>query len=435
MGNTQNEEVLHLEHKCVGVAGFKALDGDDEQGVVEAIVSVTGLRDNVKDIIKPGAYEKSLKTRTPKGVWHHTWSESVSRTEDIKELLPGDPELPETLPDGRPWPADAGALKVKTRFNLNTQRGREAYEDVIFFGDQQEWSIGYNVPVGGATVDSKTGVRSIHTLDLYEYSPVLFGAMPSARTSSVKEAQLAYKTLQGEDVADVEEAPTTPEVVEQQDDDYPEEVPEQYENDGFIEDDEYEGKAWGYLDDNGHFVKSAPRAITVGAGQAQKVYRAIASLTELLRDMQVEMEEAVEEEPEVAKDEEVAPEERDDFSNTSLADLLRESGIEDEEAFSAAEDFDAALGDEDRELMEETADQVIDAIESAIEDGADSSGFSQVGGYIAWAIEKVGDPEEDGEEEPEDEEDAEDEEEMEEKSVGRSQMVLFDLSNIEDVLA
>ena len=67
----------------------------------------------------------------------------------------------------------------------------------MFFGDEQEWSIGYNVPVGGAKIDSKSGVREISTLELYEYSPVLFGAMPLARTTSVKDAQLAMKQLRG----------------------------------------------------------------------------------------------------------------------------------------------------------------------------------------------------------------------------------------------
>lgn len=181
------------EYKAVPLAGYSEVD--PSTGVVETIVSVTGVVDNVNDIIEPGAYAKSLEQRLPKGIWSHDWNQPLSRTLDIKELLPGDSELPETLPDGSPWPSEAGALKVKTEFNLKTARGRDAYEDVKFFGRDQEWSIGYNVPVGGANIDTKTGIRHIHSLDLYEYSPVLFGAMPLARTTSVKSAQLAYKSL------------------------------------------------------------------------------------------------------------------------------------------------------------------------------------------------------------------------------------------------
>lgn len=189
---TKVSDDMGLQYKAVPVGGVKE---STEQGVVTAIVAVTGLKDNVNDIILPGAFQKSLAKRTPKGVWHHNITDSVSRTEEIKELQPGDPELPETLPNGEPWPRTAGALRVKTRFNLGTSRGRDAYEDVKFFGTDQEWSIGYNVPTGGATIDRKTGVRNINTLDLYEYSPVLFGAMPNARTVSVKSAQETWATI------------------------------------------------------------------------------------------------------------------------------------------------------------------------------------------------------------------------------------------------
>jgi phage head maturation protease len=275
----------HMEYKCVGIAGFKSIDTDDEKGVVETYVSLTGLRDNVKDIIEPGAYEKSLIVRTPKGVWHHDWKESVSKTLAIKELLPGDSSLPKELPNGDPWPSEAGALFVKTQFNLNTQRGREAYEDVKFFGEQQEWSIGYNVPVGGATTDQKTGVRRIHTLDLYEYSPVLFGAMPSTHTASVKSAQMAYKALfdSDENPDEVEDGEEFEMVV--------------LEKAEAVED--VENKEWGFLDEDGYFTKASN--LVLSGPQAAKLTRAAYALIELLRDASPEAdEEPVEDEEEVS---------------------------------------------------------------------------------------------------------------------------------------
>lgn len=166
-------------------------------GVIEAIVSITGMKDNVNDVIMPGAYQKSLTQRTPKGVWHHSWTDPIAKTLDIKELMPGDPLLPSTLPDGSPWPSGAGALYVKMEFNLKTDKGKNAYEDVKFFGDSQEWSIGYKVPERKSR--TRNGVRFIQELDLYEYSPVLFGAMSSARTTTVKDAQLAYKSAMAGD--------------------------------------------------------------------------------------------------------------------------------------------------------------------------------------------------------------------------------------------
>ncbi len=190
---TDVAEAPVIEHKAVGVKGINVVD--DKQGIVTTIISVTGVVDRVNDRIHPGAYEKTLAQRTPKGIWSHDWNEPVSRTLSVKELMPGDSDLPDRQPNGQPWPKDAGGLQVKTQFNLETQRGREAFSDVVFFGDEQEWSIGYHVPVGGAKVDPQSGVRDIYTLDLYEYSPVLFGAMSLARTTSVKDAQTAFQTF------------------------------------------------------------------------------------------------------------------------------------------------------------------------------------------------------------------------------------------------
>lgn len=189
-GSESKESGMQIEYKDIEVKGL-TID-DDEQGIVTAIVSVTGIVDNVKDNIHPGAYNKTLAQRVPKGVWSHDWNSPVSRTLQAKELMPGDPALPEKQPNGEPWPAGAGALQITTQFNLKTQMGRDAFENVKFYGPEQSWSIGYKVPTGGAVVDTKTGVREIDTLELYEYSPVLFGAMSLAGTQSVKSAQIAW---------------------------------------------------------------------------------------------------------------------------------------------------------------------------------------------------------------------------------------------------
>lgn len=170
---------MQVEHKSA-VAG--PMVSDPETGIVEAYVSVTGVVDNVNDIIQPGAYTKTLEKRTPKGVWSHDWNTPISKALDVKELLPGDPNLPEHFSNGEKWDKSAGALYVKMQFNMKTQRGRDAFEDVVFYGDQQEWSIGYNVPQGEAVKDKDTGIRHIKSLELFEFSPVLFGAATQART-------------------------------------------------------------------------------------------------------------------------------------------------------------------------------------------------------------------------------------------------------------
>jgi peptidoglycan hydrolase-like protein with peptidoglycan-binding domain/ribosomal protein L37AE/L43A len=178
-----------LERKTLAAGEVKSLDPD--QGIVEAIVSVTGIKDRVNDIIKPGAYAKTLAERVPKGVHSHDWDTPVSKTLEAVELMPGDSRLPKATPAGAPWPSAAGGLLVKMQFNLETQRGREAFSDVKFYGKDAAWSIGYNVPSGSATFERKSGTRNIHELELFEYSPVLHGAAPEAGTLSVKSAQQA----------------------------------------------------------------------------------------------------------------------------------------------------------------------------------------------------------------------------------------------------
>uniref|UniRef100_UPI003F49B2E7 hypothetical protein n=1 Tax=Nonomuraea sp. CA-251285 TaxID=3240002 RepID=UPI003F49B2E7 len=181
---------LRLEYKASGATATAAesgvLEADNQTGIVEAIVSVTGVVDEDNDEILPGAYAETLKKRMPKGIFHHDWRRWVARTLDIKELPPGDPHLPKTTRSGDPWPTGAGALWVKAQFNLGTTEGKEAFSNIEFFSDETEWSIGYKVKPGNAR-KTPQGVRRIKAVDLYEYSPVLFGAAPLSGTLSVKE--------------------------------------------------------------------------------------------------------------------------------------------------------------------------------------------------------------------------------------------------------
>lgn len=180
-GVTEDED--GTEYKAFPAAATNIVD--EAQGIVEAFVAVSGTEDKVADIIYPEALDYALKDRTPKAVWHHEWKQPIGKTLEAKALPPGDPQLPAKQRNGEAWPASAGALWVKSQFNLGTTRGKDAFNDVVFFGDDQEWSIGYRVPRGGAKVD-KFGVRHIKQLVIPEYSPVLFGAHPLTSTASVK---------------------------------------------------------------------------------------------------------------------------------------------------------------------------------------------------------------------------------------------------------
>ncbi|MBG7704929.1 2'-5' RNA ligase family protein [Streptomyces sp. MC1] len=156
------------------------------KGIVRAIFAVTGVVDEVSDLILPGSFARTLGARRVKSVWHHEWKEPVGIVLSIEEWAPGDPRFA-TIPGGAVWPAGAGALVATVQFNLRTTRGRDAYEQVRQWHENGEaqFSIGYKVPPGGAS-KRHDGVRIIHDLDLYEISPVLHGAHPMTRSIEVK---------------------------------------------------------------------------------------------------------------------------------------------------------------------------------------------------------------------------------------------------------
>lgn len=157
------------------------------EGIVVAIVAVTGVVDAVDDLIVPGAFTHTLTVRRPKVVDDHEWKQKVGRVLHAEEWMPGDRRLPKRTKDGKPWPAEAGALVATMQYNLNSERGREAYEWVRFYAEsnEAEYSIGYKVPPGKARKRAD-GVRVILMVDLFEFSHVLFGAAPLSMTLDVK---------------------------------------------------------------------------------------------------------------------------------------------------------------------------------------------------------------------------------------------------------
>lgn len=162
---------------------FKAASGtytvDELQGIVECFVAGIGNRDSVGDIVLPGAFSDSLKRRKPRVVWGHDWNAPIGKVIDIYEVGPTDPRLPLKMRQ-----AGIGGLFARVQFNLKSERGREAFSSVLFFGEDQEWSIGYK------TIDSiysqEKQANLLKTLELYEVSPVLHGANQLTATVSIK---------------------------------------------------------------------------------------------------------------------------------------------------------------------------------------------------------------------------------------------------------
>ncbi|MEE1764409.1 NUDIX domain-containing protein [Streptomyces sp. SP18BB07] len=181
-----------------------------QRGTSRAIYAVTGVVDEVQDLIVPGAFARTLAKRPVKTVWHHGWKDPVGVVVLCEEWLPGDPRFRD-IPD---WPAEAGALVATVIYNLRTRQGRDCYEQVRQWHEHKQaaFSIGYRVPDTGASKRGD-GVRVIHDLDLFEVSPVLHGAHPLTRSLEVKSATgghdgLEYKTTPSHVEIDVVATPT-----------------------------------------------------------------------------------------------------------------------------------------------------------------------------------------------------------------------------------
>lgn len=179
-----------------------------DEGIVVAIVAVTGVVDAVNDLIVPGAFTASLAVRRPKVVDDHEWQRKVGRTLHTEEWLPGDPRLPKKTKEGRPWPAAAGALVATMQYNLGHQRGRDSFADVKFYAEtnEAEFSIGYKVPDAKARLRSD-GVRVILAVNLFEFSHVLFGAAPLSMALSVKSIDGQPNRLSEKDLAHIADFP------------------------------------------------------------------------------------------------------------------------------------------------------------------------------------------------------------------------------------
>lgn len=174
---------MKLEYRNLPVFEVKVLD--KKEGIVEAIVSVYNNIDAYNERIMHGCFNESLMEKMPKGVWMHNWREPVAKTLVAEECLPGDMRLPEKI-------KHLGGLYIKGQFNLDTQRGKEAFSDIAF-GIVDEFSIGFSIIT--STYNKDTGITDLIKGRLYEWSPVLYGANPATAVVSVKEAPTEEKTM------------------------------------------------------------------------------------------------------------------------------------------------------------------------------------------------------------------------------------------------
>jgi HK97 family phage prohead protease len=175
-----------MPNTSIELTEYKAVQGqvnvDEAQGVVEAFVAGIGNKDSVGDIIVTGAFNDSLKRRKPRVVWGHNWNEPIGKVLEIYEVPKNDPRLPAKMKA-----AGIGGVYARVQFNLKSERGRQAFSDVAFFGEEQEWSIGYKTL--DADFDPQMQANILKKVELYEVSPVLHGANQLTGTISIKADQ------------------------------------------------------------------------------------------------------------------------------------------------------------------------------------------------------------------------------------------------------
>lgn len=155
-----------MKHKHLDVPFEVKAVSDD--GLFTGYASVFEELDSYRDVVKQGAFVKSLadwaaKNRKVPILWQHNGAAPIGVYTEIRE--------------------DSVGLYVEGRLNLDVQQGREAYA-LLKQGALSGISIGYSV-VRDET-DSKSGVRRLFEVKLYEASLVTFPAADSARVQNVK---------------------------------------------------------------------------------------------------------------------------------------------------------------------------------------------------------------------------------------------------------
>jgi len=150
-------------------------DENKEYGMFEGYGSVFGNKDLGNDVIEKGAFTKSIKRRTHKGVkllYQHKSDMPIGVFDEIKE--------------------DDHGLVVKGRLALKTQAGAEAYE-LLKMGALDGLSIGFRINPSEVSYDKRNNKRIIKEVDLMEVSLVTFPMNPQATVRSVKGEQYSIR--------------------------------------------------------------------------------------------------------------------------------------------------------------------------------------------------------------------------------------------------
>lgn len=168
---------------------------DATQGIAEIVVSAYGNVDYDGDIVERGAVAKQIAGEygpNPKGLLDHDWS---MRSAVAKTL--------------RMWEEDDGT-HIEAQYNLAKQAGREAFDDLTFYGEDMEFSVGYQIKARRNPDEGEKarGAKQVITeWQLDEWSHVMLGANSSTYLVGAKTRTI---TLDGQVYALVGADPDEP---------------------------------------------------------------------------------------------------------------------------------------------------------------------------------------------------------------------------------
>jgi HK97 family phage prohead protease len=174
---------------------------NETEGIVEAFVNSMGKVDLDEEVIDVKAFNKSIEDGGISVAWFHNQAEPVGKVISASAISEDTDER---------TGMDSGKLKAVMQFNLETQRGKEAFSDVKF-GAVRQWSVGFRA-TDHEIKDLADGgkYRVISDLDWVEVSPVMRGASPETQTVGVK----TDADTEEDSVSDSEEIKTLKTIIE-----------------------------------------------------------------------------------------------------------------------------------------------------------------------------------------------------------------------------
>jgi len=174
-GQEDNMEVEQniLDLECE----YKEMETEDD-GSFEGYASVFNNKDLGNDVIRQGAFTKSISGRKASSIkllYQHKTDEPIGVIDSLEE--------------------DKRGLKISGRLAMGTQKGREVFE-LMKMGALDSMSIGYRLQPDGYKYDDKNKRRVIKEVDLMEVSMVTFPMNPKAKVTKVKLAEMDAREIE-----------------------------------------------------------------------------------------------------------------------------------------------------------------------------------------------------------------------------------------------